>query len=66
MPGDSLTAVQPEENEETLSLEESPQSEKQTENIPHDTGSTEKIIGIAIVLCILAGSVTLSVFKRKR
>ena len=66
LPGDSLTAVQPEENEETLPLEESPQPEKQTGNIPHDTGSTEKIIGIAIVLCILAGSVTLSVFKRKR
>ena len=78
LPSDALTVVQPEESKESLqepNLEEDSevtatddQQLELSQIVNGNMGSTdtEKIAGIAIVLCMLAGSVAFFVFKRKR
>ena len=75
---DASTAVQSEESEEAIQepdLENDSESEKpngarvmsvKTDDENLDSTGIEKIAGIAIVVCILLGSVAFSVFKRKR
>lgn len=69
LPDNNSTGVQMEEGEETA-----PESDAAEESEPvksdseqaDDTNSAERVIGIAIVICILAGSVIFSVVKRKK
>ncbi|MBS5734659.1 MAG: hypothetical protein KHW87_08165 [Clostridiales bacterium] len=78
LPSDALTAVQPQEREEPVqeeNLEENPQPAnidcEQLESAKTEEGNSgstaaEKIAGIALVVCILAGSIAFFVFKSKR
>ena len=68
LPSDTITAVQPEESEESVQepdLEEKSKPAKTDEENLVST-DTEKIVGIVIVVCILACSIAFFVFKRKR
>lgn len=67
-PSDTMTAVQPEENEEIVQESDLEEDSKPAKTDEENSGSTEaeKIAGIVIVVCILAGSIAFFVFKRKR
>ncbi|MGI5958078.1 MAG: hypothetical protein ACOX60_01500 [Massiliimalia sp.] len=61
--------TQPEESEDTTQkqdLDEESEPAKTASEQPSDTGNFERILGTAIVICILFGSVTFCVLKRKK
>lgn len=68
LPSDTMTDVQPEESEEMVQESDLEQSSEPAKPDEKNSGNTdaEKIAGIAIVVCILAGSIAFFVFKRKR
>ena len=68
LPSDTATAVQSEESEGAVQEPDLEENSKPAKSDEENSGSTdaEKIVGIAMVVCILAGSIAFFVFKRKR
>lgn len=65
---DTMTAAQPEESDGTVQEPDLEEDTKPTKTDEENSSSADvqKIVGIAIVVCILAGSIAFFVFKRKR